>query len=105
MGQDCRARRRRRRRSPSGCRPLQVENAATSFALHDLAALELLRHHGAHLGAAGAAGVDVDACHGDVAALFRDAPELALEALRDLRLDLLPLRLEAPDLAAQVAER
>src|SRR5689334_8156702 len=97
-------RRVRARRPRSSLRWLQVENAMAPFAVHQLAALELLVERGTDAGPAGAAGVVRHLGHGHALALLEDALELATRALGQRGLELvrpLPQRL---GLGAEIAQ-
>src|SRR5207253_8885703 len=100
--QDCRATRHRHRRSPSGRRPLQMENAMAALAAHQLSALELLEERRTDSRATRAAGVADDARDGDILALLEDLIELAFEPLGQLALDRGHALLQLIDLRPQI---
>src|SRR5256885_503181 len=77
----------------------------TSFAVDEIAALELLKQGGADTGATRTAGVADHARHGDVLALFEDLVEVALEALVERALDAAGTGLQLFHFHAKIAER
>src|SRR5713226_7296114 len=96
---------RRRTRSPSGLRPLEVEDAMASFAADHLSPLELLKERRTDASAAGVAGIVDHARHAHLLPLFENLVELALQPLGYFLLDAGNTLLQLLDFRAQIAER
>src|SRR5579884_2875252 len=79
--------RHRRTRSPSGLRPLEVEDAMTTLAVYELTALQLLVERGTDSRAARAARLADHCSDGDVLPLFENAEEVVLQAIGQLRFE------------------